>query len=112
MRWTPGPQEKTCPAVHPENSITDLGGGDFNVPSLPLGSHVVPEYDTNTSHCHPRRKGVCVACGQMTYAIAMDHVTFSDFYTMPAEVWSSRGIAEALRTEKQWTEKKYPARQA
>ena len=92
MRWTPGTDEKICPSTN--------------------GQHVVPEYDVNTSHCHPRRKGVCVACSQMTYAIAMDHENFSEFYTMPPEVWSTRGIKEALRTEKQWTQKKYKARLA
>jgi hypothetical protein len=91
-RWTPTAEEKTCPATG--------------------GEHTVVEADTNTSHCHPRMKGICIACSQMCYTIAMDHKTFPAFYTMPAEVWSSRGIKEALRTEKQWTAKRFKARVA
>lgn len=90
MRWTPGADEKVCPSTG--------------------STHVVPDFDVNTTHCHPRRKGLCIACEQMTYSIALDHETFPDFYTMPAEVWSSRGISEALRTEKQWANKTYKAR--
>lgn len=91
MRWKPGPDEKNCP------------GNEG-------GTHVVPEFDVNVSHCHPRRKGECVACGQMTYAIALNKKDFSEFYTMPAAVWSSRGVKEALRTKPQWVNQRYKAR--